>query len=79
MYLHVRTRTSIFHLANGLEDRVEIWCVARDPFDESYTGQMWAASARAHVHTPFARWCIRGRSFIHKVVIVLPVYIISNS
>ena len=56
--------TLLQYLANGLEDCVEIWCVARDPFGESYMSQMWGQSACAHVYTPFARWCLRGHSLI---------------
>ena len=28
-----------------------VWLGSRSPFDESYTNQMWGASAHAHVHT----------------------------
>ena len=31
VYLHVHTRP---YLANGWEDCVQIWCVARDPLDD---------------------------------------------
>ena len=65
MHLHVRTCTTLFHISRtvwrfGLKFSV----LARNPFDQSYTSQMWVAPARAHVHTPFARWCLCGLSFI---------------
>ena len=33
-------------LLNALEDCIEIWCVARDPFGESYTSHMWGQGRR---------------------------------
>ena len=39
---------------------------------------MWGASARAHVHTSFARWCLHARSFIadQGVILVCTMYIL---
>ena len=103
-YVH----TPFPYLANGWVDCVQILCMARDPFDKTFTQvrgglhlhvrmctplfhtsqmagriafkfgvwlgthyrrwahtiHMWGASARAHVRTPFVRWCLLTRSSI---------------
>ena len=71
MHLHVRTalvHTSFLYLANGLDDSMIVmefgaWLGAHSMSLtlESDVGRIYI---RAHVHTPFARWCLRDRSFI---------------
>ena len=39
-FAHAHVHIPFPYHANDLEDCVETWCVARDPFDESYTRQM---------------------------------------
>ena len=65
------------NLANGLEDCVEMWCVAKNPFDESYASHLRCGTnlhvRRCTLRTPFARSCLRGRPFIadHGALMVL--------
>ena len=40
---------------------------------------MWGASARAHVHTSFERWCLLARSSIADQGVILVIIIIITS
>ena len=62
------------YLANGWADYIQIWCVARDPLDNSFTQVRDGMQARGHMHTPFTYlangledcveiWCVARNSF----------------
>ena len=72
-----RVPTSLFnfqYLANGLEDCVEIWCVARDPLDKSFTRVRDVTHLHVSTCTPLSHE-VPSRSLVHRQGALLVVTI----